>query len=229
MAEENLLKDTVIPIITVASFIGSLFSIGLSLLTLYLTQFRKAKIKVFPNEHLNIGYFEEGNFQLILSLLIVNNGTETAVINRFSLIIQDSETNDGYLLEPYYFQKINDEGHFQSESNFYAIALGSKQNVTKLILFRSSLENLNEFNKITPGEYNLTLLGWTDNFTEPSFSSSFAIEITSEVMTQLESDLQNKTGKTVRIPRKEYSKFQPKPLNEDEIRGFYSGKKKGKS
>lgn len=218
MAEENPLKDIVIPVISICSFFVSFLSILLSLTTFYLNQLKKAIITVFPSEHINLGYFGEGNFQLIISLMIMNSGIKTAVVNRFSLIIQESDINHGYLLETYSFQKINDNGHFQADSLFSPIALQGGQSLTKLILFRSSLENLVEFRKLQAGKYNLTLLGWTDNSFNPNIKASFEINISSENINQLNNDLYNKTGNTIRISQVNSDKYQAKSLSENQIR-----------
>lgn len=223
MPDNNILKDLIVPIINVAAFLISTIALLISVCTLYLTQLSRAKISFFAGSYLNLGHFKEGNFQLTMPLLFVNDGVKTGVISRIALLVQQTDSDDGYLLEPYYFQKINEEGHFQSDSQFSHLAIAGKQNSSKLVLFRSSEEKPNEFQLLNEGVYKFTLLGWIGSSINPNVTKSFSVIISQVVATQLHADFKNKNGHTTRIIQEDWCNWGAKAMSGHKIRNFLGG------
>lgn len=170
----------------------------LSIYTLYITQWRRACLKIFIGEHLNLGHFIEGNFQITLPITFINDGARLGVIRSVSLLIQGPNIDDGYLLEPYFIQKINDAGHFQHESQPAPITIAGKQTITKQILFRSSPIRPTEFRLLNKGTYVLTLLCWTGDSNNPGAMAATRLNISHETAVKLNADFK-KTSNTTRV------------------------------
>ena len=113
----------------------SFVSLLVSLSTLYLTQLSVARVQMMAGEHLNIGHFPEGNLNISLPVTFVNHGARTAIVRRVALLIQIPGSSEGYLLEPFFYQKITENGTFVHESMPSPIGIVAKQNVTKQVLF----------------------------------------------------------------------------------------------
>jgi hypothetical protein len=205
------IKDLLILVLSICSFL-------ISIITLYKTQFSNARIRIFAGEHLNLGHFKEGNFQVTLPVILINSGVKTGVIRRFALLIQDPNSEDGYLLEPYFYQKIDEAGTFQHESQPAPVTIAGKQNLAKLILFRSSMERPTEFQLLNTGTYIFTLLSWTNNSGNPDIADSFSVTISPETATQLYFDFKNKTGKTTQITQENWLKWRAKSLAANQIK-----------
>jgi hypothetical protein len=198
----------------------SIFSFSISLIALYKTQFSSARMRIFAGEHLNVGHFKEGNFQITLPVVLVNSGIKTGVIRRVGLLIQIQASGAGYLLEPYFYQKIDEAGNFQNESQPAPIAIGGKQNLTKQIQFRSSLERATEFRLLDPGSYSLKLLGWTDSSRGPDLLDSLSFTISPKSAAQLQSDFEQLNGKTTRVSQEDWIDWQARTLTEREIKAL---------
>jgi hypothetical protein len=196
-----------------------ILSLVISIITLYKTQF-SSDLRIFAGEHLNIGHFKEGNFQITLPVVLVNTGVKTGVIRRVGLLIQSPTGRSGYLLEPYFYQKIDKTGGFEHDSQPAPIAVSGKQNVAKQILFRSSLEHATEFQLLDSGAYSLKLLGWTNTSGDPDLLDSFSFTISPENARQLQFDLKQSTGKTTRISQDGWLNWQARSMTETEIKAL---------
>lgn len=195
-------------------------SLLLSIYTLYVTQWRNARLQIFVGEHVNLGHFKEGNFHITLPVVFINNGVRVGVIRRVALLIKGSGSDDGYLLEPYFYQSIREDGHFKHESQPVPITIAGKQNLTKQILFRSSEERPTEFQLLNTGAYTLTLLGWTSDSGNPALATSFSFDISLDAATKLHSDFKNRTGNTTRITQKNWFNWTAKSLTREQIKAF---------
>jgi hypothetical protein len=201
-------------------FAMSFVSLFVSLSTLYLTQLSDARIQMMAGEHLNIGHYSEGNLNISLPVTLVNHGARTAIVRRVALLIQEPGNSEGYLMEPLYFQKLDDKGGFLHDSMPAPIGIPSKQNVTKQVLFGSSVEHPDEFQITGSGTLNLTLLGWRKNAVNPDMKDAFSIVVSNEDAAQLESSLKNKSGSTRRIPQSVWRNWNARRLTEFQIKGL---------
>jgi hypothetical protein len=192
----------------------------MSIITLYKTQFSSARMRIFAGEHLNIGHFKEGNFQITLAVVLVNTGVKTGVISRIGLLIQNSASRSGYLLEPYFYQKIDEAGHFLHDSQPAPIAISGKQNLSKQILFRSSQEGGTQFRLLQPGTYSLNLLGWTKTSADPDLLDSFSFTVSPENSKQLQFDFKQSTGKTTRISQARWFPWQARSLTQEQVKAL---------
>ena len=203
-------KETLVIVLSILSFVTSIVA-------LYKTQFSSARLRIFAGEHLNIGHFKEGNLQITIPVVLVNTGVKTGVIKRVGLLIQTPANASGYLLEPYFYQKINEVGGFEHDSQPAPIAISGKQNLTKQILFRSSLERAGDFRVLDPGTYSLKLLGWTDTSDDPNLLHSFSFTLSLENAAQLTIDFNQSTGKTTRVSQENWLNWQARSMTKREI------------
>jgi hypothetical protein len=200
----------------------SFISLLVSLSTLYFTQLSVARVQIMAGEHLNIGHFPHGNLNISLPVTFVNHGARTAIVRRVALLVQTPGSNEGYLLEPLYFQRIDEKGDFLHDSLPTPIGIGAKENVTKQVLFRSSYERPTEFQLTNSGTYVFTLLGWMKNVVNPDLSDSFSIIISKEAATNLQDGLANKSVSTERITQAAWRNWTARSLTEYQVKGLIS-------
>jgi hypothetical protein len=200
----------------------SLVSLLVSLSTLYLAQLSVARVQMMAGEHLNIGHFPEGNLNISLPVTFVNHGARTAIVRRVALLIQIPGSSEGYLLEPVFYQKIDEKGGFLHDSMPSPIGIGAKQNVTKQVLFRSSFERPTEFQVTSPCVLNFTLLGWMKNPVNPDMRDTFSIIVSKEDAADLEESLTKKSGSTRRITQTAWRNWNARSLTEYQVKGLNS-------
>ena len=200
----------------------SFISLLVSLSTLYFTQLSIARVQIMAGEHLNIGHFPEGNLNVSLPVTFVNHGARTAIVRRVALLVQTPGSSEGYLLEPVFFQRIDEKGDFLHDTLPIPIGIGAKENVTKQVLFRSSYEQPTEFQLINSGTYVFTLLGWIKDVVNPDVSDSFSIIISKEAATNLQDNLASKSGSTERIPQAAWRNWTARSLTEFQVKGLIS-------
>lgn len=205
--------DAIIIIPIVVSFLA----LGVSVLTLYFSQLRSAVLSVIAGELLNIYYFTEGNCAVTLPISVSNNGARTAIVRRIALLIQEGGSAEGYLLEPLFYDRIDERGNFQHDSQPMPIAVPGLSTETKQVLFRSSLERPGEFRFSKAGSYKVTVLAWLRNSVGPQAEDSFSIIISDELLTELEKYRVSKSSASVRVRQSEWRKWGAHRLTEVEI------------
>lgn len=201
-----------------AAIIISLCALFISFITLYISQLSAGQIKILAGEHLNIGHYKEGNVTVSLSVLLFNTGARTAIVKKLSLLVKQQESGVSYLLEPYFYQKIGETGHFQNDAQPSPIAIAGKQNIAKQVVFRSSQERPTEFQILSAGTYEFTLFAWMKDSIKPDISNSFALNIDAKTALILNNDLKNRPAFTTRIPQKVWSKWQAQTLTDEQIK-----------
>src|SRR2546430_17631838 len=107
-----------------------------SLATLYFTHLRAARVQIIAGEYLNIGHFSEGNFNISLAITFLNYGARIAIVRRLALLVHTPNA-ESYLLEPCFFQQIDETGNFLHEATAGPFGLPSRESITKQVLFRS--------------------------------------------------------------------------------------------
>lgn len=193
-----------------------------SFTTLYLAHFKAARVLIMAGDNLNIGHFIEGNLNISLPVSFVNHGARTAIVRRVALLVQIPNNNEGYLLEPLFFQRVDEKGNFLQDSPSAPIGIGSKQSLTKQILFRSSHERPTEFQLLDSGTYNFTLLGWVKDVVHPDISDSFSIIISEETASNLRASFESKSGPTIRVPQAIWRNSTARSLTAYQVKGLIS-------
>ena len=195
----------------------SAIAIIISFYSLYMSHIKPAEIDLVAGEHININYFIEGNFALTLPVSFTNNGASIAIIRRVALLIQEPGKKEGYLFEPLFYQRIDEQGNFIHDSMPVPIAVPARDSVTKQIVFRSSLDRPNEFILEKEGKYQVTLLGWIAGSVEPELGDFFSIELTDANIATLNERREQKSTSTIRIRQSKWRKWSAHHLTEFEV------------
>lgn len=190
---------------------------------LYYSQLQGAVVSIVVGEHVNIHHFEEGNSSVSLPISFGNNGATIATVHRVALLVRRPGSNEGYLLEPLNYQKMDENGDFQHDTQAMPIALPGRSATAKQVRFRSSLERPTEFQFIKPGTYDMTVLAWLENSVEPQRKSTFSLVISDEDATTLAERLKKKSPTTVRIGQSQWRKWSAHKLTEVEVAALGKG------
>jgi hypothetical protein len=194
----------------------SALALGVAFVTLYFSQLRAAAITITAGEHVNIWYFTEGNCAATLPINVANNGARTAVVRRLALLIQEGGSTEGYLFEPVFYDRIDEDGNFQHESQPHPIAVPGRSTETKQILFRSSLERPEEFRFRKAGSYRLTVVAWLKNSVKPQAADTFSLLITDTDLETLEKYRAENQATSVRLQQSDWRKWGAHKLTEVE-------------
>jgi hypothetical protein len=196
----------------------SAIAILVSAVTLYLTFLSPARLSIMAGDLVYLSHFKDkGNFSLIVPVSLTNSGSKFITVERFALLIQKPNSKEGYLLEPFTFQKLDDKGDFISESMSAPVSVVGRSAVTKGILFRSSCEKSQEFQITEAGTYEVTLLAWVGDSIQPNVTDSFTLILSEEDIKTLNEYLQQRKGTTIRLPQSKWRKWGAHHLTELEV------------
>jgi len=196
----------------------STLALIVSVLTLYLTFLSPAHLSIMAGDLVYLSHFsDKGNFSIITPVSLTNAGSKFITVERFALLIQKPNSKEGYLLEPFSFQKLDDKGNFVADSMSAPVSIVGRSVITKGILFRSSVERPREFQITEPGTYELTLLAWVGDSTEPRATDSFTLVLSKEDVRNLNDYLQQHKGTTVRLPQSKWRKWAAHHLTDFEV------------
>lgn len=206
MGEDNLI-----------SIVISMVSFVVSAVALYFAQLRRADIGITAGELLNISHFPEGNCGVTLPVSIANRGARPTTVHRLGLLVQKPGSKEGYLMEPLYYQKIDQAGNFLHDTQPVPIAVAGGRSETRQVLFRSSFERPDEFTFTRPGEYNFTILAWIKESVEPQAGDSFLVDLSEQSASQLDRWRKEKNTMSERVRRFEWKKWEAHKLTEVEV------------
>jgi hypothetical protein len=174
-------------------------------------------VQIIVGDYLNIGHFQEGHLNISLPLIFVNHGGRTGIVTRIALLVENLQDENGYLLEPFFFQKVDDKGNFAHDHPPSPVGVGAKQSLTKQILFRSSLKHPADFQMLRPGAYHFKLLGWIEHAYQACTSVSFTVDISDEIASKLQAELNSKSGQTERIPQRSGVRWTARKVDHKEV------------
>ncbi len=152
----------------------SVLAIGISSLSFYLTVLRPPETRIIAGSSIYIFHDVAGRASVAMSLSMSNNGARLAVVERLGLLVRRAGANEGYLLGPYAFQRINERGEPQDESMSGAVTIPGRSETSKQLLFKAS-QNDDHFSITSPGEYKFTVLAWLAGKVPPILADSFEI------------------------------------------------------
>jgi hypothetical protein len=199
----------------------ALAAFGLSVINFYLTQVKRAHIQIIAGDYLNIGHFEEGHLNITLPLIFINHGGRIGIVTRIALLVENLQDENGYLLEPFFFQKVDDKGNFAQDQPSSPVGVGAKQSLTKQVLFRSSLKHPTDFQMVRQGTYHFKLLGWVEHAYQAHTSVSFTVDISAELASKLQAELNSKSGWTERIPQRTSTPWIARKVDHKEVTSLY--------
>ena len=210
--------------LSILPMVISVLALLISFTGLYYSQVRHAKLRLIAGEYLNVNHFTEGNVGVSLPVCIINEGTRPGTIRRVGLLIKKGESGEGNLLEPLYFQRIDERGNFLHESVPAPLTVAASQSSVKQILFRSDFDHPGDFQFVNPGMYNFLLLGWTEDSFEPTVKYPFQIELSEHAANDLKQRLATKDSGTWRIPQYIWKKWGAHHLTELEVKALHEVK-----
>lgn len=202
--------QTLIPILV------SALALAVSVLNLYVTRFRPARLQLIAGEHIHMAQYQGGRFSLTVPVSIANAGSTMVTVDRVALLIQATGSAEGYLLEPAYYMKLSDTGNFVFESTSVPITVGGVENVTKQILFTSSLERPAEF-QLYAGSHDLTLLAWARDQVKPRASDTFSIILSSTAIAEMAANRDAGVNMSTRLPQSKWRAWAAHHLTEVEV------------
>jgi len=188
----------------------SCLALGMSILTVYFSLLQPAALRVIAGEHINLSTFKEGN-------CAVNLPVRIAIIRRLALLVQRSGSAEGYLLEPVFYEHVDDDGNFKHESQATPIAVIGRSTDTKQILFRSSLERPEEFRFAEAGSYQMTILGWLKGKPEPQVTDTFTVTISNATLADLERYRAEKSTSSVRLQQSEWQRWSAQKITQADV------------
>lgn len=195
----------------------SCFSLVVSAIALYFSQFTRAEIDVVAGEWINVYHFGEGNCGITLSISVANRGAQLATVRRFGLLINAANSKQGYLMEPIFYQKIDEKGDFLHDSQPVPVAIPGRSTETRQVLFRSSLEKPEEFQFTKAGTWQITVLAWIKDSVEPQGAAFFSLDVSDDDAETLKKRRNEKVTTTVRLRQSEWHKWGAHGLTEVEV------------
>lgn len=188
------------------SLIISSVALCISGYTFWRTQFYSPDVNFTTGESVTAGHFPEGNGQVLVPVVATNPGAKPQVIDRLALRVIPPSGRGGYLFEPYYYQKIDDQGNPTSESTPEPILVQGNGMALKHVLFRSALDRPFRFSR--PGVYKAQILSWTRGSLQPTVSQQFDFRVDSALVAVMATN----TGVS-RILLRRYEQWSAGPSN----------------
>lgn len=151
----------------------AIISLTLSLLTLYLTQFRPSKISVFLDPEIQIHHadYDLGvSTGIYIPTTFINTSSKTGVILETQIsVYKKTSENNRYLIRWREFQKIGINGwETQQEANSFAVKGKSAENRTIWYMWFADSQPQLSFSE---GTYNLDIYFWLNNRKKPKKQS----------------------------------------------------------
>jgi hypothetical protein len=164
----------------------SLLSLAIAGVTLYLTQFRPAKLSTIVGPGIKIYYPKDGGFGIYVPVTFVNRSPRTAVVFRCGItIFRKSTPQQKFYMEWRRFMKLKEDGgSFITEEDAHSIAVPNNSFLSKLI-WVTWRYFINPPFRIIEDEYVLYLHYWPRSSGKP-ISSKHEFLITNEDYLKLE-------------------------------------------
>ncbi len=195
----------------------SVISLGVSFVTLYFSHLRRGKNHIVTGEHINISHDLDGRVGITLPVSFANDGARLTTVQRVGLLVQLESDEEGYLLEPVFYQRINEVGDFVQDSQPVPIRIPARQSITKQIFFGSSQHHPGEFQILKPGKYHLRILGWESDADKPRLVDKFAIIVSDQDAASLNERFDQRTLTSVRICQSKWRSWSAHPLTAKEV------------
>lgn len=201
------------------AIVVAVLALVISALTFYFSLLAPGKPELYAGESLLLGYYAAGWFYVSLPVSFVNTGTQTLTFKRVGLLVQTPGSQEGYLLEPRCYMRL-EGGRFVQDSEPLPITIAGNKSVSKQVDFEASPDRPDEFKLLKSGTYGLTLLGWCKDSTHPTVSSSFSIVVSDGQTNLLEERRTKKDDNAIRVPQAAWRKWAAHFLTEVEVKAL---------
>lgn len=204
----------------------SIVALLVSIISLYILKLRPGELHLTAGEHIAISHEPtgdaEGCVKFILPVNVVNAGSKHLTVDRVSLMIQQSGNPEGYLLAPAFYLTLAESGVFEYDSLSVPITTFGGENVTKQVMFASSIERPIEFQMTKSGTYDLTLLAWLNGSTKPCISDIFSIVLSEAHAKTLAKHIEEKKPNSVKLPQSKWRSWDAHHLKAVEVENIKS-------
>ncbi|MDO8444842.1 MAG: hypothetical protein Q7T53_01850 [Deltaproteobacteria bacterium] len=196
----------------------SIVALFVSIISIYVSRFRPGKLYLTAGEHIHISHDPTGSVKFILPMNVANSGSRHLTIDRVALLIQDRGNPEGYLLEPAFYLALAESGDFKYDSLSVPITIFGGENITKQVMFNSSIERPTEFQMTKAGTYDLTLLAWLHGSTKPQKSEFFSVVVSEEHIVNLRRYIEEKKSSSVKLRQSKWRAWDAHPCKETEVK-----------
>lgn len=165
----------------------SVISLILSIAVAYVSNFRRANIKlcfgrnlIFYNIPITASVRNGTTIGIGFNLPITfyNWSPQGATIQRIRLVIVRKDQDDCYDMAWITFVKFGDSGNFDDENLAQPIALAGRSSLNKIVRFEWNTDLGGKKLDIQIGNYELRIYGWTQNTEKPDLKCKASFEIT---------------------------------------------------
>ena len=148
----------------------SAIAVLVSSMSAYFTFIQGPRISIFPGELVTLINLP-GNLEFRVPLTFVNQGARLGTVQKLALAIRSPGSDRVYVLEPLYFEGLDDDGDLKHKRLIGPIPVPAKSTVAEHILFVTSHEGREDFRLTLEGEHSVTVLAWQSSGGPPSILS----------------------------------------------------------
>ncbi|HEY2987224.1 MAG TPA: hypothetical protein VGL11_05835 [Candidatus Binatia bacterium] len=188
----------------------SILALAVSITSFYVTSLRTAYPYIRIGSPFHI-YHEAltGSPSLVMAVSISNSGARLVTIERLGVLVRKQGANDGYLLVPFAFQKINEKGDFQNDSLAGPMTVSGGSELTKQILFTQANGPDTDYSLTVQGRYELTLFSWLSGADSPRAVDKFEFDIDQVSANKLSHWRDLQVPNSVPIERQKWNDWRP--------------------
>lgn len=202
-----------------APIVISSIALGVSLLSLFLSQLQPARIQVYPGEVAYLMTPEDKLLTLNLYLTFVNNGATPGVVRKVAVLLQTPVKSGGYILQAAYFDRLDEEGNYRQESVVGPIPVDGHQTVNRQIRFISARGNPGDYLPLlVRGEYRATVLVWTSTDSQPTSRAAFPFVLSDRDLKKLGKMRIGSVNEAVELQIRQFQRWTAKTIDEQGVR-----------
>jgi hypothetical protein len=203
---------------SIAPIAASSIALAISLLSLIWSQLLPAKIQVYPSEFGYLGALHD-NLELHLYLTFTNSGATPGVVRKVAVLLRPPGRSDGYILVPAYFDRLDEEGNYKSESVVGPISVDGHQTVSRQIRFISARDRPGEYLPLlVRGECLGTILVWTSTNIHPTTMAPFPFVLSDRDLNDLNDQRVGKLKHVIELHLQQFQRWNARAVNGQEMR-----------
>jgi hypothetical protein len=152
------------------TLVFSVAGLLISIVTLYLTQFNKPRIKIVIDNTILMAYNYLGYeyFELLMPVSMINNSSNSGVALRCAVCLINSNNGESNFMTWQKFYKVDFEtGRYADDKLALPFVVGGHSSTSQIIMF--GWDQSENAIRLSPGEYELKLYVWfsSNNNTKP--------------------------------------------------------------
>jgi hypothetical protein len=177
----------------------SALSLGVAVMTLFLSQLRGPRISVHAGPSVKLYYPKEGGFAVYVPTTFINDSARMGAVFRAAVsLVRTDNPRERFFIEWGSFSKYDPQtGSWRYEDMAHALAVPGKAAVNKLLWF-SWLPSTIPSMRIREGHYILTVHYWTRRAGKPT-NDVHELHISEQTFDQIESFREGGKATTVEV------------------------------